>query len=210
MLLLLALLAPAHADGLIGVDWVPLGRGDLTWTQEDRTTGLAVGEEDGLLVPALTAWGGWANAHFGLLGNFGMVRLSTTNHTEAQVARSVNGALRPGVDLRWWPRSRAMKKILPYGMVGAYGVIPTFTATNESWTEEEQAAVDEDTKANRGRVGGIGGRMGLGAEVAFEPGISLGVRWSVDGFRQQVLDAEGFTTSFWLRAEAALSLGFWF
>ena len=59
---LCAALGPAAADagpqGVIGVDFMPLGRADLAWTPEDRLSGVLGNEEDGFVQGPLRLLGG--------------------------------------------------------------------------------------------------------------------------------------------------------
>ena len=59
-LALLISLPVAQAAPVIGVEWAPLSRGDLTWLEEDQSSGTLVGEHDGWLQPALRMYGGWS------------------------------------------------------------------------------------------------------------------------------------------------------
>ena len=40
----------------LGVDYVPFGRADLVWVDEEQSTGTRVGEFDGLIRPSLTPY----------------------------------------------------------------------------------------------------------------------------------------------------------
>ena len=45
--------APEATEVLVAADWVPMGRADLEWVVDGRSTGTLLGEEDGLVQPPL-------------------------------------------------------------------------------------------------------------------------------------------------------------
>ena len=208
MLLFLLGIGLAEASGALGVDWVPSGRGDLAWVASEQLTGTQVAETDGLLRPPLTAWGGWLGQRHGVLGSFDVARLAHSVRTNANAEVSTQTALRPGVDYRLYLKERSADAPQAYLQLGAYGVVPFATESSDSASKSEQTVLDQQAQQNRSRIGGVGGRVGVGAEIQLDSGVMLGARYSVVYHRSRALDEETLTVSSWLRSEAALVLGF--
>lgn len=199
----------ARADALLGVDLVPFGRGDLSWVDEGQLSGNLVGELDGLLVPTLTAWGGWAGAHDAVLLGLGGARISTLTSSGSSVTGSVVGALRPSVDYRRYLLAREPGSPSAWVQGGAYGVIPSARTWSEVSSETEQEALDAADAETRARIGGWGLRLGGGACVQWDNGLGLGARYLGVFHRSSLVSDDGSrTTSVWLRGEAALELSF--
>ncbi len=208
MWLLLASLT-AQADALVGVDFTPFGRGDLTWVDEGQLSGTLVGELDGLLVPSLSAWGGWADAHNAVLFGLGGAHISTLTTTGSSVTGSSLSALRPSVDYRRYLVARAPGQATAWGQAGLYGVIPGANTWSEASSEAELEALAAADAETRARIGGWGVRLGGGASVSWENGLSLGARYLGIFHRSSMVTDDGTrTTSLWLRGDAALELGF--
>lgn len=210
MWLLLASLA-AQAGALVGVDYAPFGRGDLAWVDEGQLSGTLVGELDGLLVPSLTAWGGYADERNAALLGLGGARISTITRAGSSVTGSSVAALRPSLDYRRYVVARRPDAPAAWLQAGAYGVIPgasTWAVTSNDAEQEALEAADAETRA---RIGGWGLRAGGGASVSWSNGLTLGARWLGIFHRSSMVSAdESKTTSTWLRGEAALELAFAF
>ena len=208
MLLFALMIRGALAGTLVGVDYVPSGLGDQAWVAEEQLTGTLVSETDGLLVPPLRSFGGvtW-NRNAALMG-FSMARISTTVQTAADVSRSTRAALRPSIDYRRWFMDRAESKPLAYVTTGLHGVIPFASESADSATNAEQLALEEAADQDRQRIGAVGFQAGLGAEVMWNNGISLGLRTSLVVHRSQSTDSQTRTVSSIVRPETALSLSF--
>jgi hypothetical protein len=202
--------ALAHAGALVGVDIVPFGRADEAWVQEQQLSGTQVAETDGLLQPPVTAWGGYANPHHAFLGGLSMARTSTYVDTAKTGSSTTRMGIRPSFDYRWYWVERAAQKPLPYFQVGLHGVIPIARDRADDATSAEQKVLDARSKQDRSRIGGIGGRLGVGTDVQWNNGLVLGARYSVVYHRSRALDEETITVSSLLRAEAALVLAFAF
>lgn len=207
MWLLLASLA-AHAGALVGVDWVPFGRGDLSWVEDGQLSGTSMSETDGLINGALTAWGGWADEHNAVLLGLAGARLSTVTRSETLDAGTRVAAFRPSLDYRRYLRARTPGRPIAYANAGAYAMIPAAASWSNAYTEEEQEAMDTDAEATRARIGGWGGRLGGGVELGFENGLNLGLRYYgvVHQGRYSIEDAT--TTSTFVYGEAAFVLSF--
>ena len=74
----------------------------------------------------------------------------------------------------------------------------------------EQQVLDNQAKQDRSRIGGVGGRLGLGAEIQWENGLVLGARYAFVYHRSRRLDEETVTVSSLLQGEAAVVLAFAF
>jgi len=61
-----------------------------------------------------------------------------------------------------------------FTFVGGHGNLPTARDASNGYTEAEAEAAQEQSKVERQRLGGFGGRVGLGAEVQLVPGLWLG------------------------------------
>lgn len=198
----------ARADILLGVDYAPFGRGDLAWIEDGQLSGNLVGELDGLLVPSLTAWGGWADrwnaALFGLAG----ARVATLTTDGGSTTGSALAALRPSVDYRRYLAPRDPGGAAAWVQLGAYGVIPGARTLADTSSDAEQEALDAADAETRARIGGWGLRLGGGASVAWDNGLSLGARYLGVLHRSSMVSEEVRTTSTWLRGEAALELSF--
>ena len=207
MLLFLLGLGTAQADGMVGVDWVPYGRADQAWVAADQLTGTQVAEGDGLLNPPLTAWGGWVNKRHGVLASLDMARMSTTVATQNQAEESTRMGIRPAVDYRWYIKERSAGAATPYLQLGVHGVVPLAKESSDSASKSEQKVLDDQADQDRSRIGGVGGRLGFGAEHQWSSGIVLGARYSLVYHRSRALDEETLTVSSLLHSEAALVLG---
>jgi hypothetical protein len=208
MFVLLVGIGSALAGGMMGVDWVPFGRADQAWIAADQLTGTQVAEGDGLLRPPLTAWGGWVGAGHGVFASLDLARVATSVQTHDQEERTIRTGIRPGVDYRYYLRDRAPAKAIPYLQLGIYGVVPLAEETSDSASKSEQRVLDEQAEQDRSRIGGVGGRIGFGAEHQWDSGLVLGARYSVVYHRSRSLDEETLTVSSHLRSEAALVIGF--
>lgn len=191
---------------LAGLDWVPAGRGDLEWVAQGQGSGTLVGELDGLLRPPLSAWAGPAWDKDAVIFGLGVARQATSTWTSQQKTHVALGSVRPSVDYRRYLRPREAGQATAWLGAGVHGNIPWVRYTSESWTAEEQAAMDEAAAADRGRIGGLGGRLGLGAEAWLTESLAVGGSWSGRLHRQQYNGTDGYTVSTWVGGEAALTL----
>jgi hypothetical protein len=173
--LFLALCSQASAaEGMAGLSWTPLSRGDLAWVIEERTTGTGVGEFDGTVRSALTPFAGAWIQRVGLLGTLGVSRISTSSRTDGVIRQRHWGVVRPGLDVRWALRPRDRSGPTPWLMLGAMGSIPSARDTSNGYSEPEQDQADQGATVDRVRLGGIGGRLGGGVELEIVPQLSLG------------------------------------
>ncbi len=206
-----ALLAAASlaATPVFGLEWTPLSRGDLVWVADGRTTGLGVGEFDGTVRPALSAFGGaWVSRRVGLVGSLGVARLTSTA-TTAETWRARHwGVVRPAVDVRFALIPRDDPRPSPWVFLGAYGDIPSARDTSNGYSDEEEEEADQTAYAERARLGGFGGRAGVGVDVRLHPYLSLGALWAVQVHRGTLITSETHTVTAWVGGHASLLLTF--
>jgi len=208
MSLAVLLAAPALAAPYVGVDFVPFGRADQAWVAEEQLSGTLVGEADGLLVPPLTAWGGFVGKQHALLFGLAVARVTTASGSEGALTVRHVGALRPSADYRRYLEVRRPGEAAPYLQVGGYGVIPSARIVGEAFTKAEQADADADARADRARIGAYGGRAGGGVEVWWQNGLTVGARYLLVVHRHAAVVDDAVTTSVMVRGEAAFVLGF--
>lgn len=206
--LLLSVLAHA-VEPLAGVAYSPLGRSDLAWLDDGRTTGLGVGEFDGVVRPQLSAFGGvWLSPRVGLVGSLGIARLQATTWVGETWTQRHWGVVRPEVDVRWTIVKRRVAFPVPWLVVGVYGDIPSARSTSNGWSRAEQRAADEVAAADRARLGGVGARIGVGADYRITPNVAIGATWSALWHHATVAGSEALTVSSWVASDASLLLTF--
>ncbi len=210
MLAPLFLSLPAMAGALVGAEYVPSGLGDMAWVEEEQLSGSLVAETDGILVPPLRFVGGYAWGRNGVVGSFSMARIATTVITTDSEAKSIRTALRPSVDYRRWMMDPEANKPLFYLTAGFYFVIPFAEETVENASKEDRKALREAAEEAEGRIGAIGGNIGLGAEVRWDNGMGLGIRTALVVTRFDSSNMETQTVSSLIRSETALTLSYWF
>ncbi len=203
---------PAENHGIrpvLGLEWRPLSRADLTWVDEGRTSGLAVGELDGAVRPALSGFfGAWVSNRVALLGSIGVARLTSTTFTDGgegeDTYRSRHwGVIRPALDVRLAPW-RHDHMVSAWAVVGVHGDIPSARDVSNAYTEEEQEIADETAAEDRIRLGGFGGRLGIGAEVHVGKGVHVGGQYAVYWQQTVLAGSDADTLSSWVAGEASL------
>ncbi len=210
MLLSAVLSSPVLAGAMIGAEYVPSGLGDLAWVKEEQLSGSLVAETDGVLVPPLRLVGGYAWGRNGVVGSFSMARIATTVITTDSESTSIRTGLRPSVDYRRWMMDPAVGTPLFYLTAGVYFVIPFAEETAEDASKEDREALEEAAKEAKGRIGAIGGNIGLGGEVRWDNGLGLGIRSVLVVTRFDSSNVETQTVSSLIRSETALTLSYWF
>ena len=204
-----AALGLAHAGrAYVGADYVPLGRQDLVWVSEGQSTGTLVGAQDGLLVPALTAWGGVVGAQDAWLFGLAAARVSTASYADKDRTIEQSGALRPSLDYRHYLQPREAGQAVGFLQAGGYGVLPSARLFSTAYTKEEQKDADEVARDRRAQIGGLGVRVGGGAEVGWQSGLTLGARYLFVVHQGRNDTDEAYTVSTLVYGEAALVLGF--
>lgn len=211
MLIVAWLFGAAHAaTPFFGVEWRPLSRQDLVWVDESRTSGTAVGEFDGAVRPVLSAFGGvWVNRHIGLVLGLGLARASQITIVEDVRTQQHQGVFRPSLDLRFGWMEQAVRRPVPWFLLGVYGDVPSARNVSDGYDEEAQEAADEAATVERARLGGVGGRAGFGVDYRVLPGLLIGAQVSVGIHRSTYLGGEiARAGSLWVATEAGLLLTF--
>lgn len=204
-------MAPALLHVMLGGAFIPAGVGALAWQDADQLSGTLAGEFDGILRPPLTVYGGWYDTHDAVLIDFSMVRFSTATWSDTPSAQGV-GSTRLGLDYRrYLPAAQAGPGSVDiYGDLGVYGIMASAKDTSEAYTEEDQASADEASGELRARIGGVGGRFGLGAgyRLGTPASVTLGVRGALLVHRAQSTLESGYQVSVVVLPEAAFTLEF--
>jgi hypothetical protein len=204
----LLLAQPAEAArGLLGLEWRPFSRQDLVFVDEGRTSGTAVAEQDGTVRPNLSAFGGaWLNKNVGLVGSLGVAAVVSRSAAGDATATRSWAVLRPELDVRvGWMEPRVRFPI-PWVVAGVFGDIPTVRDRSASYTDEEQAAADETAKTDAWRLGGVGGRVGVGVDFRVVEGLSLGAQATVGLVGSTYAGGDGSFTTLWVATDASLLL----
>lgn len=191
----------------LGLEWRPLSRGDLGWVLGGNTTGTQVGSLDGFVAPNLAAYGGaWLTDHLGVTGALGIARLQTTTWVEDVYVQRHWGVIRPALDLRFSLLPHDDPRPVPFLVGGVHVDVPSARDVSNGYTQEEQQAADLTATAERARLGGFGGRLGIGATVGVVPGLSLGAQYAVAWHRSSFLGDDPTAITSWLTGEASLLL----
>lgn len=225
LLLLLSSLAQAGVVPMVGVEYSPLSRGDLTWTSEDRSSGLAVGEFDGFVNPSLQLYGGaWLHERVGFTVSFGVASLSSRTWTDSVATGEVDAdgnditvdiyrtrtwtVLRPAGELRVALTPRLLRRPCLWLAAGGYGDIPITSDESSGYSEEEQALADETAYADAARLGGFGLTGGLGVTYRVVDGIAVGLRGDLGWHQGVLLTEDTSVVSSWITTNASLLLQF--
>ncbi len=200
-----ALLVTALAEPIVGVAWHPLSRADLVAVSEDRTSGVGVGEFDGTVRPSFQLFGGaWSRGRVGVVGSLGTARLSTTTFLGETVQGRSWTVIRPSVELRVRLLARERRGPKPWAFASTYVDAPIVTDTSNAYSEEEQDAADTRIREETARLGGVGGQLGLGAEIDVTDELSVGLQWGVGVHRGVLRDTAAVSVSTWLATDGAL------
>jgi hypothetical protein len=204
----LAFLSEAFAAPYFALDYVPFGRQDLAWVDGGFETGSLVGEFDGLVDPSLTAQAGGVWDQSALLFGLGVAWSSTTVRAGNDLSRAHAGTVRPSIDYRHYLRDREVGHADGFAQLGAYGLIPGAAIKSEAFSNDEQDDADTEAEELRSRLGGFGVRAGIGADISWESGLTLGARYLVVAHRGAAKVANSTTTSLLIYGEAGLFVGF--
>ncbi|MCB9765288.1 MAG: hypothetical protein H6739_36275 [Alphaproteobacteria bacterium] len=203
--------APEPARWAVGLDFVPAAlRSDLAWSADAMQTGTYVGELDGFIQPPLTAYFGAIRPRTTWTLGAAWARYGEVNWTPDGRRVTGAGAVRLAVDAQRYLNARAYRRPAVWVGLGVHGNIPVITDRSSSYTEEEAADAQEGRRATAGRVGGVGGRAGLGCDYELLPGLAVGMRAAVVYHRGQALQEDSLVASALWAPEAALRLQFMF
>ena len=208
MLLLVA--AALAADPVAGADFVPMGRFDLLWADSEQPTGTFVGEFDGLIHPPLHAYAGLRFDKTTWALSLSMARTANITWTAQDRRKQVVTGIRPGLDARRDLSPREVGKPVAWAGLGAWGVIPIVRDTSTAYGEEEAADAKEGSREIMARVGGFGGRAGLGVDYLFTDSLAIGLNSHLQAWRGQRYTEDALLISTLIYADAALRLEFVF
>lgn len=208
MLVLVAVVAAA-VEPTAGIELAPFSRADAVQVADGRRTGTGVGEFDGTVWPSMRAYGGaWLSERVGLTGTLGVARLTTTTYVnEAWQSRHV-GVFRPGADLRVSFLKRSDDRPRPYALLGFHGTIPSARNAGSSFSPEERDEARRDASVERARLGGVGGRLGVGVDMRVHKHVSAGFLWTGQVHRAVIRTTEAASVTGWVGSEAAFTLAF--
>ena len=201
-MLLLATALAAQGTAL-GVDYVPSGRADLIWVDEGRASGTLVGEFDGLVRPSLTPYLLVHGQRVSVAFSFGFARTAEINWTGEERRKVVNTALRPAMDVQ---RYLVQDKVSVWVGAGVHGVVPIVRDLSTAYGEAELEAAREANREVMARIGGVGARVGAGAEVELASGLSLGLRVHGNSWRGQRISEDSVSVSTLTWADAGLRM----
>ena len=204
------MLSTAQAGAFLGAEYVPPGLGEMAWVAEGQLSGTQVAERDGLLVPSLRTQGGWIFGRTGLLGGLSVARVATSVDTSESSAVESRSAVRPSLNVRRWLVDPVSNTPLFFVTTGVHLVVPFVSQASDAASTEEESALDDAAEEDESRIGGWGGQVGLGAQIRFENGASLGMKSSMVIHRSQHSNAQTRTVSVLVRPQTALTVGFWF
>ena len=195
---------------MMGAEYVPSGLGDMAWVESDQLSGSMVAERDGMLVAPLMAVGGYAWDRFGIFGGLSVARVSTTVITTENEAQSMRMAVRPSAELRYWFTDIGTDKPLFFVNLGTHWVVPSTAETSDQASKADQVALEEAAEEAAGRIGAIGGNLGVGAEVRWKNGLGLGIRSDLVITRFDTSNAQTQTVSSLIRPRTAFTVSYWF
>ncbi len=207
--LFFALASANAATPMAGLEWRPLSRADLMWIDDQRTSGLSVGEFDGIARPSLQFFAGaWTGSRVAVLGSLGVARLQNTTLVDDVYRQRHWSVVRPAVETRLAFVDVVQSKPIPWLLIGLYGDIPSVRDVSNGYTKEEQEAADELAGTERARLGGMGFRTGFGVDLRLAPGVVIGGQYAIALHRAvfQADDADAVTS--WVAGEASLLLAF--
>jgi len=162
----------AWAEPVVGMDWTPLSRADLTWLEDGRSSETGVGEFDGLTRPALAPFAGVRMEHWDFLGSIGLATMRTAQSDDDGTRIQSVGGLRLGVDTQCHPGETEQVDL--WVGLGAYGLIPIARDTADFYSEADAADAEFDSAQARARIGGFGARLGAGVMVPVGETVQVG------------------------------------
>jgi hypothetical protein len=158
----------------------------------------------------LTAWVGQDRGRLMLTGALGVDMERTSVSSEEGSASSLEGALRPRVGARWYlagPRSADLGSPIAFLVGDLGGAIPFVHERSDAFSDEEQAAWDEESASSRARIGAMETRVGVGAELQGAHGLSIGLVGRLGATWGWEADGDVHSASVRLRSHAALVAG---
>ena len=109
MLISLLFGGAAVAGGVVGVEYVPPGLGEMAWVSSEQLSGSLVAERDGILTPPLRSFGGYAWGRNAVTAGFAVfvVLQPVRRQINRMDPQSSDHQMRPFVSSLWvrwlWP-----------------------------------------------------------------------------------------------------------
>jgi hypothetical protein len=202
--------ASAGTTPYVGAALRPLGRGDVAWVLEGRTTGLVVGGLDGFVRPPLTSYAGaWLGERVGMQGSVGVARLQNTTVADEILTQRHWGVVRTGIDARFaFIDVSTPRTPIPWVFVGTHVDIPSARDVSAGYSDEEVAAADQAATVDRSRLGAFGARVGIGVDYRVWPGVALGLQTGLQWQRSLFIADDPLSVTSWLAGDTALLLQF--
>lgn len=173
LLTTIALAGPAVPFG--GLDWKPLGRSDLVWEGDTRSTGVLVGPFDGFLDPNLSAYGGvWLHPRLGLAGSLGVARVQNTSQTGDVQATRLWQSVRPELTLRWRLVPPTAQRPSVWVSLSGHAALATVRDRSNAYSKKEQTQADENAQREQAALTGGGGSFGAGMAYPLTEQLSVG------------------------------------
>ena len=192
-----------------GVEWAPFSRADAAWVSEDRTSGSAVGEFDGVVRPQLMPFAGvWLDHRWGLAASLGIGRLQQTTWADDVFVQRHWLVVRPSVDLRVALIKRDRDLPIPWILVGGHGDIPSAAERSNGFSEQEQETADQNGRIERAKLGGVGARIGVGVDYGVHKYIRIGLQGVGQWHRTVFRSPETQQVSSWIGTQASFIIAF--
>ncbi len=208
-MLLFALTTALAAEPVLGLEWRPLSRADLVWLEDGRSSGTGVSEHDGLLNHGLRPFAGaWLSPRWGLFGSLSVARLSTTTWVDDVWRTRSWTVVRPALDARFLFTEAGKTGPRAWALAGASGDLPAVRDRSNGFSESEAEAAASGAYLDQARLGGVGARLGVGAELEVTPGLSLGAQWTLDWHSGVLRSAEVSASARLLTTQGALLLSY--
>ena len=192
-----------------GVEWTPFSRADAAWVSEERTSGTAVGEFDGIVRPQLNPFvGAWIDNRWGLTASLGIGRLQQTTWADEIFLQRHWLVVRPSLDMRVALIKRDRTVPIPWVLVGAHGDIPSAAERSNGFTEEELENAELNGQIERAKLGGFGARVGLGVDYGIQKHIRIGLQGYGLWHRTVFRSSETQQVSSWIGTQASFIIAF--
>ena len=192
-----------------GVEWTPFSRADAAWVSEERTSGSAVGEFDGVVRPQLMPFAGvWIDHRWGVTASLGIGRLQQTTWADEIFLQRHWLVIRPSVDLRVALIKRDRDVPIPWILVGGHGDIPSAAERSNGFTDEELETAEQNGLIERAKLGGLGARLGLGVDYGIHKHIRIGLQGVGQWHRTVFRSAEPQQVSSWIGTQASFIIAF--
>ena len=182
LLTTLALAGPIAPFG--GLDWKPLGRADLIWEGDTRSSGVLVGPYDGFLDPNLSAYAGMGfHPRLSLVGRLGVARVQNSSQSDDVWATRLWQSVRPELGLRWSLTEPRADRPNTWLQLCGHAALATVRDRSNAYTKREQALANENAQREQAALTSVGGSVGIGMTYPLTDHLALG------GYYRLTLDA---------------------